>query len=240
MPATLRDMLRATALTFALALPAAAQAPCSVDAMVVFDGSASMAEPTTDGMTRISELRDAVADIAPQVAPFRRIGLLTYGPDNADACAALDLRFLPQADAAPRLIAEVNALVPDGLTPLTASVEAAAEAMQFRTEPAVIVLVTDGNETCGRAPCTLADRLHEEGLDLTVHVLGFKVTFDFFAWNDPAQADFYGGEIAARCLADATGGEYVSADTVDDLVSALHRTLGCPLLGGLSPGRRHG
>ena len=34
----------------------------------------------------------------------------------------------------------------------------------------------------------------------------------------------------AKCLATRTGGEYVSAETVDDLVEAMRRTLGCNLL----------
>jgi hypothetical protein len=31
-------------------------------------------------------------------------------------------------------------------------------------------------------------------------------------------------------MADATGGQYVSASTEDELIKALRKTLGCPLL----------
>lgn len=225
-----------------LTLPSAAQAFCAADAMVVFDGSASMAEIGFDvsEATRIEEARLAMAEIAPQVAPLRRIGLLTYGPGGADSCSGINLRFPPQDAAAARLVADVEALDPAGLTPLTASVRAAAEVLDHRATPAVIVLITDGNETCGGSPCALAAELRAEAVDLTVHVLGFKVVFDFFAWNNPDQKNFFGGEVVARCLADQTGGEYASTETVDELIAALQRTLGCPLFGALPEPRARG
>ena len=54
----------------------------------------------------------------------------------------------------------VNALVPAGKTPLTSAVEQAAEVLNYRAKPGVIVVVTDGEETCGGAPCALAKQLH--------------------------------------------------------------------------------
>ncbi|WP_235962652.1 VWA domain-containing protein [Jannaschia marina] len=215
----------------ALALPAEAAAPCASDAMVVFDASASMGETVGSGTTRLAELQDAMARVVPRAAAARRLGLLTYGPGGADACAGLDLRFPPRADAAAPLLADLATLAPDGLTPLSAAVEHAAEALGHRENPAVIVLVTDGNESCDGAPCALAERLAAEARDLMIHVLGLKVVFDFHAWNDPAQTPFFGGRIAARCLADRTSGEYASTETVGDLIAALERTLACPLIG---------
>ena len=50
----------------------------------------------------------------------------------------------------------VNALVPAGKTPLTSAVEQAANVLDYRNKPGVIVVVTDGEETCGRSPCALA------------------------------------------------------------------------------------
>jgi Ca-activated chloride channel family protein len=46
----------------------------------------------------------------------------------------------------------VNSLVPAGKTPLTAGVEEAAKAIGYGSKPGVIVVVTDGEETCGRNP----------------------------------------------------------------------------------------
>ena len=61
-----------------------ARTPCTEDAMIVFDASGSMAGNTVQGLfsdiTRIDEVRKALAQVLPGVAKHRKIGLITYGP----------------------------------------------------------------------------------------------------------------------------------------------------------------
>ena len=225
-------MRLALPLLLSLALPAAAQGPCATDAMLVLDGSASMAEIgfDTGAATRIAEARIALARILPEVEPYRRIGLIAYGPGGTSACTGIDLRFPPKDRAAAPIVAAVDALAPAGLTPLSAAVDRAADALSHRTRPGIVVLVTDGNETCGGRPCALGQRLATEATDLTVHVIGFRATRDAFAWDNPEQAE-YGADTVAKCLADWTGGLFVDTETGDELVAALRQTLGCPLTG---------
>lgn len=208
---------------------------CATDAMLVFDGSGSMVEFGYDfrRVTRIAEARQAVEIALPQVAPFRRIGLLIYGPNDGDSCSGIDLRFAPKPDAAQSVIEDVKALSPGGLTPLANSVRAAAEVLRHRTTPGVIVVVTDGNETCGGRPCAMSDMLMGEAEDLTIHVIGFRALVDYWTWDNPEQEIHSGDKSVARCLADRTGGKYVTAETVQELVEALQQTLGCPLYGRL-------
>jgi Ca-activated chloride channel family protein len=206
---------------------------CSEDAIVVFDGSGSMSEMGFNLMDepRIFAARRAIREAMPQVAPFRNLGLVIYGPGPRDACNNIDLRFAPMPDAAPRMIAEIDALAPSGNTPLTASVARAAETLEFRARPGVVVLVTDGKETCGGAPCQLAASLVAEAHDLTVHVIGFKLRGEHFSWDSENMHDYREGQTVARCLADQTGGLYLTTETVDELVTALQTTLGCPIFG---------
>ena len=201
--------------------------------MLVFDGSASMDELSFDlqKATRIVDARKAMRDAMPDIAPFRRLGLLVYGPGPLDACSNIDLRFGPIENAATPIIDAVETLQPKGLTPLAASVQQAAEALDYRRAPGIVVLVTDGNETCGGRPCALGDALAREAADLTVHVIGFKVVVDFFSWDNPEQQSYEDGNTVAKCLADRTGGMYVSTETVDELSDALRVTLGCALIG---------
>ncbi|MEQ8293977.1 MAG: VWA domain-containing protein [Roseovarius sp.] len=225
--------LRAALLASALALSASPAAPsCATDAMLVFDGSASMAEIGADisQPTRIAEARAALHRAMPQIAPLRRVGLLVYGPGGDRSCTGIDLRFAPIPDAADAITGAIDTLAPQGLTPLAASVLAAAETLDYRSIPGIVVLVTDGNETCGGRPCALGSALAAEGHDLTVHVIGFRVVFDPFSWNSP-EAEGYDGTTVAKCLADRTGGMYVSTETVDELADALRDTLGCALIG---------
>ena len=94
----------------------------------------------------------------------------------------------------------------------------------------IVVLVTDGNETCGGTPCALGARLAAQHPGLTVHVIGFRVVHDPFSWNSP-EAQAFDGQTVARCLPDATGGLFVSTQTVDELAQALRVTLGCVVVG---------
>ena len=198
--------------------------------MIVFDGSGSMSEMGFNqlGETRILEARRAVRDSIPEIAAFRRLGLVIYGPGRRNACRNIDLRFPPMSNAAPRIIAEIEALRPTGKTPLTDAIRRAADVLDYHRRPGIIVLITDGKETCGGAPCQLAARLSEDARDLTIHVIGFRVRDD-----DPLRQDGAGnmqGTNVASCLADHTGGNYYRAETVDELTDALKRSLGCPFL----------
>lgn len=224
--------LAAMALAYGIETPLAQIGECSADAMLVFDGSTSMDEISfeTGANTRIVEARQAIRRAMPDIAPYRRVGLLIYGPGPNGPCQNLDLRFDPIEDAAGPVINAVDALRPEGLTPLTEAVRQAAEALDYRNGPGVVVLVTDGNETCGGRPCEMARALNASAHDLTIHVIGFRAVVDFFTWNNPEQ-DPLNATTVAQCLSDETGGLFVKTETVDELVAALQRTLGCPVIG---------
>lgn len=203
------------------------RANCTDDAMLVFDGSGSMAAVRHNGLARprIEEARKAIEKSIPQVTPFRKMGLVIFGPGPEDSCSNIDLRFKPQSDAAPRIIADVNGLSPIGETPLTDAVKIAVDALDVRNKPGVVVLLTDGRESCRRDPCVLASQLAAEK-NVTVHVIGFKVRAQYFQWNGQGARH---GRTTARCLADKTGGKYVSTESTEELVAALQETLSCPM-----------
>lgn len=210
---------------------------CSQDAMLVFDGSTSMAElGVINGLERprIEEARQALRQVMPQITPFRRVGLIVYGPGNDARCRNIDLRLRPTTDAANLIIAEVDNLMPDGNTPLTRAVRDAAEVLNYREKPGTVVLITDGKENCGGETCDMAAEFAQRSAGLTVHVIGFQVRDQKFSWNTSNWAlkeDVKHGKVVARCLADETGGKFVSTETVDELMSALRETMGCPLFG---------
>lgn len=204
--------------------------------MLVFDGSGSMAATGHNGLDhpRIIDARLAVEQSIPKITPFRRVGLIIYGPGPQDSCSNIDLRFKPQNHAASRIIAEINDLSPVGETPLTEAVRHAADALDSRQKSGVVVLVTDGRESCGGAPCLLAEQLAVNAR-ITVHVIGFRVRGQFHQWNGQGLRH---APTIARCLADRTGGKYVSTESTEDLVAALKETLACPLIGTNSHSNR--
>jgi Ca-activated chloride channel family protein len=204
--------------------------PCREDAMVVFDASGSMSGNQTLGIpnsrARIDEARSALGQVLPNATKYRRVGLVTYGPGPYNQCnVKLDLK--PQADAAGPIMSVVNGLIPAGKTPLTSGIEEAAEALDFRTKPGVVVVITDGEETCGGALCDVAKELHAAAFKLTIHVVAFK--YEGFSWTGS------GGVMDLMCMADQNGGLYVKANTEEQLVEALEKTLDCPMVSDAEP-----
>lgn len=185
--------------------------------MIVFDASGSMG--TTDyalKIPRITRLKKSLAHVVPEVAPVRRLGLIVYGEGAYDNCGAIKLHMKPTANAADQLLDIVGSINPRGRTPLTESVRQAAEVLNYTEQQAVVVLVTDGEETCNGDPCAMGAHLEKSGRDLTVHVIGYR----------EGESEYF----KARCIADATGGKYYSVSTEDQLIDALRKTLGCPFL----------
>jgi len=199
--------------------------PCTEDAMIVFDASGSMAGNVNQGIAttipRIDEVRGALATVLPTVTRARRVGLITYGPGPYQQCN-VDLKLKPMDNAAEHIMQEVNALSPAGKTPLTAAVRNAAEVLDYRHKPGVVVVVTDGEETCGGSPCDLGKELHAAAVNLTVHIIGYRMKD--FSWTGE------GSILDAKCLAEENGGLYISTDSKQDLIEALQKTLGCPML----------
>jgi Ca-activated chloride channel homolog len=199
---------------------------CTEDAMLVFDASGSMSgngwgygseNPTA--VSRIDKVRHALAKILPSVTRYRRVGLITYGPGPYNQCN-VQLEFGPTPNAAERIKAVVSALVPAGRTPLSSAVQQAADALHFRDKPGVIVLLTDGEETCGGLPCKVGEELRDQAAQLTIHVIGLRVAG--YTWTGE-QSIF-----DVKCLVEKNGGLYLTVETEEQLIDALEQTLGCP------------
>lgn len=208
---------------------------CADDAIIVFDGSGSMSELAYNPLRepRIVDVRRAMHRVIPEVAPVRRLGLMIYGPGARDVCSNVHLRFAPTPDAADRILGDIDAVRPAGQTPLTRAVAEAAAALGAPERAGLVVLVTDGQENCDGSPCQLAASLAQQAPSITVHVIGFRMRSDFFDWPGGAREVSRSGADSGmtRCLAERTGGMYVSTETVDELTEALKQTLSCMVIG---------
>jgi Ca-activated chloride channel family protein len=201
------------------------QGPCTEDAMIVFDASGSMSGNQTLGIpnsrARIDEARSALAQVLPNATKWRKVGLVTYGPGPYNQCnVKLDMTPIP--DAALPIMRVISGIVPAGRTPLTSGIEEAAEALNFRTNPGVVVVLTDGEETCGRNPCELGKLLQQQAKKLTVHVIAFR--YESFSWTGT------GSVMDLMCVAKVSNGLYLKANSEEQLVEALEKTLDCPMV----------
>jgi len=226
--ATVIALAAVTALGGGIARGAEERAPCTEDAMIVFDASGSMSgngwgygSETAGMVSRIDKVRATLAKILPSVTRHRRVGLITYGPGVWDQCN-VHLELAPESDSAGRIMAAINALTPAGKTPLTIAVAQAADVLDFRAKPGLIVLLTDGEETCGGSPCDLGKELSRQAQALTVHVIGLRVKS--YTWMGEESL------LEAKCLAERNGGLYLTVETEEELREAFEKTLGCPMV----------
>lgn len=188
--------------------------------MLVLDGSGSMAATDfPDGApSRMDRMRVALANVLPGVSRGRRLGLVVYAQGgHENSCENVELKFAPRANAAAAIFKAAERMRPGGRTPLAQSVSMAFEALKDSPRPSEIVVLTDGEDTCGGDPCALARSIAATAPGITVHVIGFRL---------PSNSETEG----ARCLADVTGGKFVTAESTDALSDALRQTLSCPQL----------
>jgi len=179
-------------------------------AIIVLDASGSM-WAQIDGKARITIARETLDSVLSTLPPDIELGLMAYGHREKGNCGDIQMLVEPAAGTADAIKAAVADINPKGMTPLSDAVRLAADDLKYTEEKATVILITDGLETCHVDPCALGSDLESKGVDLTVHVLGFGLS------------DEEGKQVA--CLAENTGGRYLSAQDGASLVQALTETV---------------
>lgn len=181
--------------------------------IIVMDGSGSM-WGQIDGRTKLEIARETVSRVLGTIPAEQELGLMAYGHRERGNCSDIELMVPPAAGTGAEIAARVNEMRFQGKTPLSESVRQAAEALRYSEDPATVVLVTDGLETCDADPCALGRELEAAGLSFTAHVIGFGLTQE------------EGAQVA--CLATETGGRYLQASDAGSLADALAQTVAAP------------
>ena len=189
---------------------AAAQETQDGDAILVLDGSGSM-WGQINGEAKITIAKSVLADLLADLPEDRRLGLMAYGHRREGDCADIE-ELAPVGTDRAAISKAVQGLTPRGKTPMADAIKLAAEKLNYTEKKASVILVSDGIETCEPDPCGVAAALEKAGADFTAHVIGFDVTEE----NDQAQL---------RCLAENTGGTFVSATDAGELSEALEETV---------------
>ncbi len=212
--ASLRDYIEpeGTATLLIEARPQLAVQPPSGAIELILDASGSMLQ-RIEGKRRIDVAHAALVHLVEDVLPpgvpfaFRAFGL------EKDACRT-ELRLPLSAldrKAAARSIRDVPA-INLARTAIADSLMAAAQDLRDAGEPRVIVLVTDGEETCDGDPAEAIANLRAGGLDIRVNIVGFAI-------DDAALAQTF--EAWARI----GGGSYFRADGQAALEAAIAAAL---------------
>ena len=184
----------------------AGPATAAEDVVIVYDASGSM-WGQIDGTSKVEIAREVMADLVDDWDADTNLGLIAYGHRQEGDCTDIETMIAPGPVDRAGFIDTVNAITPLGKTPISASVQQAADLLSYRDNPATVVLVSDGVETCNADPCALSDQLARQGVKFTVHVVGFDLQEEENA--------------SLSCIAENTGGVFVPASNSDELYNAF-------------------
>lgn len=183
---------------------------------IILDASGSMLK-RMNGTRRIeiakAAIRDTVETILPDGIP---LALRVYGHREAGSCRTdLEIPLAPLAKASfLDTVASIQA-VNLARTPIAQSLAAVASDLAEADGRRLVILLTDGEETCEGDPAAAIESLAEQGVDVRVNIVGFAI-------DDDALKDEF------RSWAELGGGEYLDAGEADALAGALERSLRIP------------
>jgi len=183
--------------------------------ILVLDASGSM-WGQIDGEAKISIAQSVINGLLDDLPAEQALGLTVYGHRRRGDCSDIETLVRPESGDRDAIRKAVNALKPRGKTPLSAAVVKAAQDLRHTEDPATVILVSDGLETCAADACAIAAELEKTGVDFTAHVIGFDLATD----EERAQL---------QCIADITGGQFLTATNADELTRALQRVTADPV-----------
>ncbi len=174
--------------------------------LIVLDASNSMTG-YKKGTQKMRIAKQVIGDLVSTMPENIDLGLVVYGHRKKSDCNDIEL-LIPVAPVnADSFIQTVNGIRANGKTPLTNALEFAVESLGSLANGASIILLTDGLETCRRDPCEAVAAIAASGIQLTTHVIAFDLSS-----NQAKQIE---------CIATQTGGQLLTADNADELLSAM-------------------
>lgn len=175
---------------------------------LILDTSGSMLQPL-EGQRRIDIARDVLGElVAKTIPPGTPLALRVFG-DTPESCETLLAAPLQPLDPA-AMAGQITGLdAVDGVnTPIGAALAQVANDLQGVEGSKIVVLVTDGEETCGGDPAAALRDIAAQGIDARVNIVGFAVA------DDALKAQF-------REWAHLGNGQYFDAAGAADLGAAI-------------------
>ncbi|WP_331280492.1 VWA domain-containing protein [Halomonas sp. BC04] len=181
---------------------------------LIFDASGSMLRQM-EGGRRIEVARRIVQQTLDERIPEEvPVALRAYGHTEPHSCET-ELLVEPRLgnhDEVREVVAGIQA-INLARTPLAASIEAVLDDLSgFEEQPRLVVMLTDGEETCDGDVAAAVEELIEEGLDVRLNIVGFHI-------------DEIGLQAEFERFAAQGGGEYFDSQDADELVAGLAQAL---------------
>ena len=180
---------------------------------IILDASGSMSGQI-DGRRKIAIAHAALVALVGKLPDHTNVALRAYGHRKSNDCS--DVELLTPLGALDRgaLTAQINAVNPaqEGRTPIGTSLKQVAQDLQGAQGDVLVVLVSDGDETCDGDPAAVATRIHADNAKIRFDVIGFNVGPK--EWRARLSGIAQGG-----------GGNYFDAKDAAQLVDALQQAV---------------
>ncbi len=192
-----------------------------INIVFLVDASRSMKEGLGGGVGKMEAAKQALQKAISQIPSSVNVGLRVFGQeftgDPMIDCQASQMLVRIGQDNRRSIIEQVRQLRPYGMTPLTWGLMHAGRDLKDCKGSKVIILISDGAETCGGEPCSYIQRLNEMGIKLKVDIVGVGLKKDRDAREQ------------LNCIATASGGKYYDANTssefIDDITQSVSKAI---------------
>lgn len=195
-----------------------------VNILFVVDASQSMKEKIGGATQKIDAAKRVLEESMQRIPGDVNVGLRVFGQGYSGfplADCTNSALMVPLGQGNRRsIIDQVRQIKPFGLTPLTFALQQAAED-DFRDVQGrkVLILITDGEDTCGQNPCAYIASLPRHGIKLKVDVVGVDLAKEKHARE------------ALNCIAQVSGGKYYDANTAGQLIDSVAQSVDTAISG---------
>lgn len=189
---------------------------------LILDASGSMLQ-RLDGKRRIEIAKEVLIDLVEnQLPPGTPVAMRVFGHREADSCRTdLEMPLAPLAVGA--TVAQIKKIQAMNLakTPIAASLAQVANDLAGVEGQRLVVLITDGEETCGGDPAEAITKLKEAGIDIRVNIVGFAIDNDdlkksFALWSDLGGGNYFDARNASQLSDSISGALQIPYDLINE------------------------
>jgi Ca-activated chloride channel family protein len=195
---------------------AKSKVPVAMPTVLILDASGSMNETDAPG-PRIDAAKRAAQGLVDGMPDDTSAALIAYGTntgstDAEKAAGCQDVKVLIPMGSLDRqqMAAQISGLSASGYTPISLALRTAVSQLPAGDDPQAVILVSDGEDTCGTPPCDTAREAEQKYPNIAISTVGFKTE-----GNASDQL---------RCIAEVTGGLFVQAQNASQLAARLLAT----------------
>jgi len=141
--------------------------------MFILDGSGSMGSFDNSGKIKMLAAKKMLKDISNQIDNTKtNVGLIGF----SNGCRSTKLLIEPSNNDLKHVVDVSNNINASGKTPLAQSIKTAGLVLKDIKKKVNIIIISDGEETCGGNPIYEAKRLKATyGIDAKIYVVGYSV-----------------------------------------------------------------